>query len=556
MSAIGRATATAWAAALFLSVPMVTGAAHAAQAGELDPTWGTGGVSESIDGVARTAVLDATGNLYLAGAPAGREPGQTIVRYGPDGYLDPSFGPVTLPSASTYDELVLALHPATDGQRLLAIDGTRVHRFTASGAPDSEFGEAGVVQTPAVPGTTTRGVDLDVVPDGGRIVHLAHAQELTGRIEHTPMPIVLGVGGASYSSSIVVSAYDAHGEADRSFGTGGVVALPGPGALGCAVGCSYGGGRLVPTDVEITADGSVFVAGHWELGTYVWLLDRSVPREAIIIKLTPSGELDESFGERGLLRGPALATATPPGTRRVASQVAAVVEQPGAGLVVALQHRYDTGYGWFSGPVGADVRRVLADGSLDASFGDAGVTPLALPVTFLDHLEIDEAGARLVAFQDSRQPDSPCGCPPGAVLRLSADGLPDDTFGVGGVLEIGPAVGIGGLDTTGRVYVPRSESSVGPMHVSRYLAGPAAPTDLVTVTGTVTQHRVGTPIEGAVVACGSYSATTSAPGDYSLALPAGTYSCTASADGYRTAKETREVVAGSGPFDYELRQRK
>lgn len=552
MRTTGRAAVTVAVAGL-LSLPLM--AARAAEAGDLDPSWGKGGVSEATSGRARTTAVDAAGNVYLAGLrDASGTSGQTIVRYGPTGSLDLSFGPIRLPSASWYSDPTLALQRTPGGQRLLALDGTQVYGFTGSGSPDTTFGQNGVVQTPALPGTSTSGVDLEVTADGGRILHLGHVQEFTGRIVGGPIPG--SAGAVSWSSSAVVTAYDAQGAADRSFGVQGTWLLPGPGALGCTVWCSYAGARLVPEDLEVAADGSIYVAGHWELGKMVGPLDGSVPREAILVKLTPDGQLDGSFGEHGVLRGSALSTDLPPGTTGVASRVVAVVAQPGKGVVVALQHHYDNGYGWFGGPIGADVRRLLGDGSLDLSFGADGVSVQSGPTKYLDHLEIDGSG-RIVAFQDSWDVDSPCGCPPGTVLRLTADGAPDAGFGSDGVIQTGEGAGIGTLDVTGRVYVPQSASRYsGPMHVSRYLAGPTEGTAPVTVVGTVTEHRTGTPIEGATVACGSYSAATSRQGDYSLTLPSGSYSCTASADGYRTEKATRNIEPGSGPFDYELRRQR
>jgi tripartite motif-containing protein 71 len=94
--------------------------------------------------------------------------------------------------------------------------------------------------------------------------------------------------------------------------------------------------------------------------------------------------------------------------------------------------------------------------------------------------------------------------------------------------------------------------------VASNAAGPSSPVDsdptstiqaapAGRIQGTVTQQsKTRPPIAGAVVNCGGgRSATTDATGSYTIVnLPAGTYSCTASASGYRA--KTQSVTLSSG----------
>jgi N-acetylneuraminic acid mutarotase len=78
-----------------------------------------------------------------------------------------------------------------------------------------------------------------------------------------------------------------------------------------------------------------------------------------------------------------------------------------------------------------------------------------------------------------------------------------------------------------------------PNGVSAFTTGPTG-----IVSGTVTAGS-STPLPGALVTAGTRSATTDAQGHYSLTLPVGTYTVTASKFGYTTATQTGVVVASN-----------
>jgi hypothetical protein len=75
-----------------------------------------------------------------------------------------------------------------------------------------------------------------------------------------------------------------------------------------------------------------------------------------------------------------------------------------------------------------------------------------------------------------------------------------------------------------------------------------------TITGTVTNAKTGAGIAKASINCGSgYSAKTSSDGLYSIANVApAKYTCTASANGYRTSTQTVDVSAGANTANFNL----
>ncbi len=85
------------------------------------------------------------------------------------------------------------------------------------------------------------------------------------------------------------------------------------------------------------------------------------------------------------------------------------------------------------------------------------------------------------------------------------------------------------------------------------------PTDPGTIVGKVTkQGKGGTAIAGATVSCGAAgSATTSSTGEYSIAnIPPSSYTCTASATGYRSKSQSVSVVSGvTTTVNFALRAR-
>lgn len=164
------------------------------------------------------------------------------------------------------------------------------------------------------------------------------------------------------------------GDMDRSFGRGGVVSVARPSL-------DDGPGRV---PVAVALDGSVVTA----------LSDRP-----ILKKFTSEGLPDGSFGSDGVLG------LKSQGITSIGSIVS------GAGGAVLLSVEVRPGSGSESG-----IARVLADGSLDESFGDSGVAGLGSFDFGERPIAVDSSGRIVVAGNDN------------ALIRLNPDGSGDSAF--------------------------------------------------------------------------------------------------------------------------------
>lgn len=525
-----------------------------AQPGSLDPSWGENGLSGSVSGVGRVAAVADDGRVYLSGQVAAYQNGQQIVAYDATGALDPSFAPVALPGQSHWDEWRVAVQPTTDGHRLLALNRGRIHGLTASGVSDSTFGQNGVV----TPASTVAGgdVDIEVAEGGERIVHLSTARRWTGAVTSAGVFVIVVVGAGTEASGFVLSAFDENGAPDRSFGAASVSGADTPGGFACLLLCKVAKVSFVPKDVEIGSDGSVYVGGR------VISQTTQVETTAAIIKFRRDGSLDDSFGERGLLLG---------GPLGESSDLTALAEQPGEGLLAAVRRCEWDGWRhqcWTSN----DIRRLTPEGALDTTFGEGGMTPLSQPVHGLDQIEVTADGRHIIAIQDQVDHETPETQEPVLIVRLTAQGAVDTTFGSDGAVQLSTG-GRGALDQTGRIYIPGSVHVSYPeyaMHVARYQAAegdgstdpsptptPTPTVALVTVKGDVYNEKTYERIAGAFIACEEYTAATAEDGSYEMKIAPGTYHCTISADGYHDGKFRRDFKSSCGCYhDFWLRPRR
>ena len=276
------------------------------------------------------------------------------------GDLDSTFGlggVVTSP-ARAMDSVNDAL-VQSDGMTVVAgidVGGIKLVRYTASGALDSGFGSAGVVSTPTGGGAyVDYAVALDRQTDGKLVV--------AASVRSWPTGNSLGLWLVRYTSA---------GALDSSFGTGGI-----------AVDSS----SSKPRAVKVQADGKILIAGD------------------TLLRFNANGTKDSAFGSAG-----AVASVVPGFNPGETYQVSFydVIEQSDGKLVAAGWDRYN-----------GVVLRFLANGTLDTSFGTAGVASLP------------GAGFRSVALQADGKILAGGGS---SVLRLQANGSVDTAFGSGGVV--------------------------------------------------------------------------------------------------------------------------
>jgi uncharacterized delta-60 repeat protein len=154
------------------------------------------------------------------------------------------------------------------------------------------------------------------------------------------------------------------------------------------------------------------------------LLAGTVGTDAAVLAVTPDGQLDSSFGQGGVWRidlaGERLETAT------------GLALQADGRLVVAIDidHGQRSMGSWHD----LAVARLTSAGQLDSTFGEAGIRRIngtgeapRAPVG----LALDAQERVMVAFNTGYVPKMSTGA---AVLRLTADGSPDPTYG--GILGV------------------------------------------------------------------------------------------------------------------------
>jgi uncharacterized delta-60 repeat protein len=371
------------------TVALIAGLAAASaaygKAGDLDPTFGTGGrvfteIAASYDNPHAVVVQPDSKILVAGGSFHGREY-FALVRYEANGALDPTFGGsgkiVTsfLPASADYAQAV-ALQ--TDGKIVAAgtsatggASSFALARYSANGTLDATFGAGGTVTTSF--GILDDATAVAILPDG-KI--LAAGQTITASIHREfalaryhpngSLDATFGSGGkvitavgtsddalaaialqsdgkivaVGYSSNnnntdFAIVRFNANGSLDTSFGTGGKVTL----AIGSA--------SDIANCVAILSNGKILVAGNSRAG----IINRFA-----LARFNANGTLDTSFGVNGKV-------ATTIGTGSASAESLAL--QPDGKIVAA-------GYSITNSVESAAVLRYTANGSLDPSFGDGG----------------------------------------------------------------------------------------------------------------------------------------------------------------------------------------
>jgi uncharacterized delta-60 repeat protein len=373
-----------------LVLPSFAIAAMAAS-GELDPTFGDGGIARtSFGGSAESALArQPDGKLVVAGA-VGATPDVTaigVARFDTSGVLDPTFngtGQVTTDIGAFHDGAVQVLIQP-DGKIVVVgttdtvADGSDadivVVRYNDDGTLDGGFGSGGVV-------TTDLGVGTDFA--------FAGALQSDGKI-------LVGGGGAATStpSDEFVIRYTSSGAIDLGFGTAGVVML------------DFGGRNDGARAVLVQPDDKIVVAGTSFNGPL--FLDGGV---ATLTRLDGTGTPDPTFGTGG-----SVVLAPQP-----INLFDALVRQAD-GKLVALGA---------TGPGAVTFRLFRFDetGSADGAFvGDA------IPF-FLTNVNPDSLGLA----PDGKFVVTGFSTPGFHVARLKGDGTLDGSFGIGGSITLAAGV--------------------------------------------------------------------------------------------------------------------
>jgi uncharacterized delta-60 repeat protein len=257
-----------------------------AAAGDLDPRFGNTGLGPGkafaeLRGYdeASAVAIQSDGYIVVAGtaAPGGGQPGVfALARFVPDGTLDPSFGSggkVTTPIGERAQLRAMKIQP--DGKIVVAgytetgfQENFAVLRYRRDGSLDPEFGGGGAVLTDF--GTPLDKANALAIQPDGKIV-------------------AAGTAGGRFA----LARYEPDGTLDVSFGYGGQLRLDdfaapeGYGSGSPSGPASWTGARAV----AIEPDGKIVMVGA--VPTDPYRLNFGV------IRVTPGGALDPSFGEAG-----------------------------------------------------------------------------------------------------------------------------------------------------------------------------------------------------------------------------------------------------------------
>ncbi len=254
-------------------------------------------------------------------------------------------------------------------------------RYNGDGSLDMGFGTGGFVFYDG--GGNDRGLGLALQGDG-KIV----------------------VTGYTYSGAqrdVLLLRYDSRGALDAAFGTGGVVTYSSPGS---ATDIGFG--------VVVQADGAIVVVGETSNGT---------DQDALVLRYTAGGSLDNGFGSGGVFR-----YAGPAGMDRA---FAVAIQKDGKICV--------TGATVVNSKDDVLLFRLNTNGTLDGTFGTGGVVTYSGPGDNFDYgnwVAVQEDGRILVlgvvwtgtAFDV-------------LLLGYNSNGSPDATFGTAGVVTYGDGGG-------------------------------------------------------------------------------------------------------------------
>jgi uncharacterized delta-60 repeat protein len=301
--------------------------------GDLDKTFGNGGkVNVGIGGyydVAKSMALQHDGKIVLVGY--GKESiasfkGLSMARYLQNGEMDFDFGNYGIIHRVTKDLEGEAYSVTIQKDNKIIVTGYSISpetnneeitliRFTANGNVDDSFGEKGFIVTKISDGKDV--AESVTIQNDGKVV-------IVGTTNHKP------------TTDIILVRYSENGIIDNSFGIGGFVTTD--------INSSLDVGKAV----SIQQDGKIVVSGftHAKNKFYVTLL-----------RYKSNGDLDPTFGKSGIV-------ATDINGRR--GKMDMVIQSNGKIIVVAPSEVNNSHH--------FTVLRFNANGSLDKSFGNNGVT--------------------------------------------------------------------------------------------------------------------------------------------------------------------------------------
>lgn len=301
-------------------------------------------------------------------------------------------GRVTTDFAGSAQDRGRAMAVQPDGRVVVAGDSSgriALARYTAAGALDPTFGAGGQVITDLGTSAGQQGTAVSVLPGGG-ILLAGNARRFTA--------------AGDVLSDLLLLRYTASGALDPGFGSGGVVVTD----LGSA---SDGVSAMA-----VQPDGRILLAGTSGSGF----------SDFAVVRYTPAGALDPTFGTGGVVRTDFLGRP---------DRAAAVQVQPDGRIVAGGTVQEVVGNQAF-GRFG--LARYTSGGALDPTFGTGGKVVTAFPggSAGVEGLAVQGDG-RIVAAGSFQAIPGSAGSVDAVLARYTASGALDPTFGTGGRVRTG-----------------------------------------------------------------------------------------------------------------------
>ena len=252
-------------------------------------------------------------------------------------------------------------------------------RFNSDGTRDNTFGADGVF----IYGEKSKGNNY-----GSGV-----ALQRDGKI------VVVGDSYYDKNREVLVLRCNGDGSLDNTFGKGGVVTYRSQ----TKENKDLSFGVMLQSDARIVAVGSTHNGKNYE---------------PMILRYNSDGSLDSSFGKGGVVTYKGLSNAN------------------GWGRAIAIQHDgriVMVGVSYTTKQCDVVTVRYNADGSLDKGFGEGGVAPSSCPPGGRDwgrSLTIQPDGKIIVAGNTRLRENTNI-----LLLRYTANGKPDTTFGIGGIVS-------------------------------------------------------------------------------------------------------------------------
>jgi uncharacterized delta-60 repeat protein len=369
-----------------------------AVAGDLDPTFGVGGIVTTAFGqyndVIEDSAIQADGKIVVVGrATNGSADDFAVARYNTDGSLDTSFdgdGKVTTAFDSSIDQAFgVAIQP--NGKIVVAgytfqnsHPSLAVARYNSDGSLDTSFDGDGKV----------------IAPGGAQGYEVAMQSD--GKI------VVVGTASVGSAREVAVYRFNANGSPDNTFSGDGVQTF-------YFFFDSFAQDYV--NSVAIQADGKIVLAG----GTY----ETNASNNIAVARLNTDGSLDTSFDGDGMVNF-FLGNTT---------DVGGAMALQADGKIVVVGETYRTNKDDDFG-----VARLNTDGTFDTTFGAGGrlFTTVGQWADSADDVAIQPDG-KIVVVGSSQTQFS--GTYDVAVVRYNANGSLDTSFSGDGKLTV-PVAGL------------------------------------------------------------------------------------------------------------------